>query len=83
LPGASPAYSAARAVTFRKRQGEAPPQPAERRLPVATGDEPPILKRLDVGPGWGVALVLGGAAIIAGIGAFALRGVMRRRGEQD
>ena len=76
---------AAGAVTFRKpatkkasakaSSAEPAPQP-----PAVVGDEPPILKKLDVGPGWGVALVLGGAAIVGGIGALVFRGLSRRKG---
>jgi hypothetical protein len=43
-------------------------------------DEPAILKRLDVSPKWGMAIVAGSVALVAGLGALALRGVMRRRG---
>ena len=67
---------AAGAVTFRNAAGSEPPAA---QLPVAT-DEPPILKRLEVGPGWGTALVLGGVAVVAGIGALVFRG-MRRKGQ--
>jgi len=65
-------------VTFRRPQAEASPDAATPQLPAASGDEPPILKRLEVGPGWGVALVLGGVAIVAGIGALAFRGLRRK-----
>jgi hypothetical protein len=62
-------------ITFR-RAGASPDLAAG---PPATLDEPSILKRLDVGPGWGVALILGGVAIVAGIGALAFRGIGRRK----
>jgi hypothetical protein len=62
-------------VTFRK-VAAALSEPAA-GLP-AVADEPPILKRLEVGPGWGVALVLGGVAIVAGIGALVFRGAKRK-----
>ena len=67
---------AAGRVTFRTTAAATPEAAPE--VPAVT-DEPPILKRLDVGPGWGVALVLGGVAVVAGIGALALRGFQRKR----
>jgi hypothetical protein len=76
---------AAGAVTFRKPAAKKAPakalpeQPAP-KPPAVAADEPPILKRLEVGPGWGVALVLGGAAIVGGIGALVFRGLSRRKG---
>ncbi len=71
---------AAKAVTFRRTVAEAAPAAAaEPQLPATTAEEAPILKRLEVGPGWGVALVLGGVAVVAGIGALAFRGISRRK----
>ena len=69
---------AAKAVTFRRPLAEAAPEAAASQLAAASSDEPPILKRLEGGPGWGVALVLGGVAIVAGIGALAFRGLRRK-----
>jgi hypothetical protein len=61
-------------VIFRK--AAAPPPTAEGE---DTADEPAILKRLDVTPKWGVAIVAGSVALVAGLGALAIRGMMRRR----
>jgi hypothetical protein len=82
------------AVTFRRAApvgetpvGETPvgAAPAQAAVPVPApapgpgpSDEPPILKRLEVGPGWGVALALGGVAVVAGIGALVVRGMRRK-----
>ena len=63
---------AAGKVVFRKTAAEPAAQP-----PVVA-DEPPILKRLEGGPGWGVALALGGVAVVAGIGALVFRGLRRK-----
>jgi hypothetical protein len=41
--------------------------------------EPEIVKRLEGGPGWGVALALGGVAVVAGVGALVFRGMARKR----
>jgi hypothetical protein len=68
--------TAAGKVTFRKA---VQPLAATAPGPPATVDEPPILKRLEGGAGWGVAVVLGGVAIVAGIGALAFRGLSRRK----
>jgi hypothetical protein len=70
----------ARAVTFRRPAAKSSPETPAARPPAVVADEPPILKKLDVGAGWGVALVLGGAAIVGGIGALVFRGMSRRKG---
>ncbi|HEV7385967.1 MAG TPA: hypothetical protein VGN89_13890 [Phenylobacterium sp.] len=62
-------------VTFRKI---AAPAAAPAR-PLASTDEPAILKRLEVTPKWNLALVAGGLTIAAGLSLFAIRGWMRRR----
>jgi hypothetical protein len=69
---------AAGMVIFRKTDASADAAMPKAAGPPAVADEPPILKRLEPGPGWGVALVLGGVAIVAGVGALALRGMMRK-----
>jgi hypothetical protein len=69
-------------VVFRKASvGAAAPSPESKAVaPVATGDEtPPILKRLEVSPGWGMALVAGGVAVVAGLGALAFRAIGRKK----
>ena len=72
--------SAAGRVTFRKAGAAAAPAGQREAQPSpAVPDEPAILKRLEVGPGWGVALAAGGAALVLGLGALALRAVTRRR----
>jgi len=70
---------AAGVVTFRKVGGAAPTGVGEFQPPAAAGDEPPILKRLEVTPKWGMAIIAGSVALVAGLGALAIRGVMRRR----
>ncbi|HEY0436710.1 MAG TPA: hypothetical protein VGC92_08725 [Phenylobacterium sp.] len=72
------ADTAAGAVVFRRAAAEPAGEPSA-QLPVPA-DEPPILRRLEVGPGWGTALVLGGVAVLAGIGALVMRGVLRKKG---
>jgi hypothetical protein len=69
-------------VTFR-RTGAAPvaEAPASAGAPVALGDEPAIVRSLER-PKWHVALLAGGLAVVAGVGALAIRGLMRR-GEKD
>ena len=42
-------------------------------------EEPEILKRLEVNPTLGMAIIAGSEALVAGLGALAIRGVMRRR----
>ena len=42
-------------------------------------EEPEILKRLEVNPTLGMAIIAGSVALVAGLGALAIRGVMRRR----
>ena len=64
-------------VTFRR--ASAGPGAEGKFQPPTTVDEPPILKRLDVSPGWGMAMVAGGVALAAGLGALAIRGLVRRR----
>ena len=76
-------------VVFRKAGAAAPKRPAEPKpepkaepkavAPTPSGDEtPPILKRLEVSPGWGMALVAGGVALVAGLGALAFRAVRKK-----
>ncbi|MFI4966930.1 MAG: hypothetical protein ACHP9T_16390 [Caulobacterales bacterium] len=64
-------------VTFRKA-ASGPAGNAALQAPAIT-DEPAILKRLDVSPKWGVAILAGGVALVAGLGALAVRGLRRRR----
>jgi len=68
-------------VIFRKAAAAAPPPPEPKaKAPVTAGDEtPPILKRLEVSPGWGMALVAGGVAMVAGLGALAFRALGRKK----
>jgi hypothetical protein len=66
-------------VTFRKLAAPAPTGEGEFQPPPAVADEPAILKRLELSPAWNVALVAGGIALVAGLGALMLRGVTRRR----
>ncbi|HEX3367669.1 hypothetical protein [Phenylobacterium sp.] len=59
-----------------------PPAPApveEAKTPVATPEEPAILARLDSGPGWGLLVVTGGLAVVAGVGVLVFRGFGRRK----
>ena len=70
-------------VVFRKAGAAAPEPKAPEPKAVATaapsGDEtPPILKRLEVSPGWGMALVAGGVAVVAGLGALVFRAVRKK-----
>jgi hypothetical protein len=55
-------------------------EPVEEPEAAATAEEPAILARLDSGPGWGVLLVAGGLAVVAGLGVVVFRGFRRRRG---
>jgi hypothetical protein len=75
---------AAGKVTFRRSGplgAAAPPEaPADAKAPVTLGDEPAIVKSLER-PKWHMALVAGGLALVAGVGALALRGLMRRRSD--
>jgi len=69
-------------VTFR-RTAAAPAAAGQDELqPPAvippTSDEPSILKRLDVSPKWGMALIAGSAALVLGLGALVVRGLRRR-----
>ncbi len=64
-------------VTFRKKGATPAIRNGEDR-PTGT-EEPAILSRLDASPKWGVALIAGSVALVAGIGALALRGFWRRR----
>jgi len=72
-------------VVFRKIGAAAPASDAKVAeatsvAPVVVADDtPPILKRLEVGPGWGMALVAGGVAVVAGLGALAFRALGRRK----
>jgi len=67
-------------VVFRKTAPVAPPLEPKAVTPVTTGDDtPPILKRLEVTPGWGMALVAGGVAVVAGLGALAFRAIGRKK----
>lgn len=61
------------AVVFRKAGAAAAPEPKAAPPAVSGDDTPPILKRLEVSPGWGMALVAGGVAVVAGLGALAFR----------
>jgi hypothetical protein len=63
-------------MSKRKPPAAAPVQKVE--TPVATPEEPAILARLDSGSGWGLALVAGGLAVVAGLGVLAFRGFRRR-----
>jgi hypothetical protein len=71
-------------VLFRKANpGPAAPAVAEDAAPkpVASGDEPAIVKSLER-PKWHMALLAGGLALVAGGAALAVRGLMRR-GDKD
>ena len=66
-------------VTFRRSAAQAPAAVDEVPAPAGT-QEPAILQRLEPSPKWGVvALVAGGVAVVAGLSALAIRGVMRRK----
>jgi hypothetical protein len=65
-------------VVFR-RTGEAPAQSKALETVPSSDDTPPILKRLEVRPGWGMALVAGGVALVAGLGALAFRAIGRKK----
>jgi len=77
---------AAGQVTFRRADQSplvapavaegAPPRPS------APGEEPAIVAALER-PKWHMALVAGGLAVVAGVGALAIRGLMRRRDSKD
>jgi hypothetical protein len=73
---------AAGLVTFRKI---APAEAAvARALPAEPADDTPaILKRLDASPSWGLAIVAGGLALVAGLGALAIGGLLRRRSDDS
>ncbi|HEY2750349.1 DUF7662 domain-containing protein [Phenylobacterium sp.] len=73
---------AAGLVTFRKI---APVEAAVARAHPAepTDDTPAILKRLDASPSWGLAIVAGGLALAAGLGALAIGGLLRRRSDDS
>ena len=65
------------AVVFRRT---APPASESKAVePASSEDTPPILKRLEVSPGWGMALVAGGVAVVAGLGALAFRALGRKK----
>ena len=64
-------------VTFRKTAAPEPTGEGEFQPP-ARNDEPAILKRLEVTPKWGVAIMAGSVALVVGLGALALRGLRRR-----
>ena len=69
-------------ATFRKAGAAAPslaPTPPPVEPAPTAGDEPAILKRLEVTPKWSLALVTGGLVLAAGLGVFAIRGWMRKR----
>jgi hypothetical protein len=66
-------------VTFRRITASAPDVLQKHPTPVGA-DQPAILERLEASSKWGVvALVTGGLALVAGLGALAIRGVMRRK----
>ena len=69
---------AAGLVTFRKAAAPASAGAAVSQPP-AVAEEPAILTRLDAAPKWGVAMLAGGVALAAGLGALAIRAAMRRR----
>ena len=58
-------------VTFRRRGAS---------TQLAAAEDPPILQRLEISPKLSAALFAGGVAIVAGLGAFAIRRFVRRRG---
>ena len=58
-------------VTFRRQGASTQLAPAE---------DPPILQRLEISPKLGAALLAGGVAIVAGLGALAIRRFVRKRG---
>ena len=68
---------AAGLVTFR-RGGAPPPSAKTASPPVPADDTPEILKRLDASPSWGIALLVGGVGLLAGLGALAIRSLVRR-----
>jgi len=78
---ASEVDQAAGLVIFRKTGAPTPTGAGEFRppAPAAAGEEPAILKRLEVTPKWDMAIIAGSVALVAGLGALAIRGVMRRR----
>ncbi len=65
-------------VVFR-RTGAAPAQSKAAETVPTSDDTPTILKRLEVSPGWGMALVAGGVAVVAGLGALAFRAIGRKK----
>jgi hypothetical protein len=69
-------------VIFRKAAQSPLVAPAVAEGPAPStpmlSDEPAILRSLER-PKWHVALVAGGLAVVAGLGALALRGVIRKR----
>lgn len=70
-------------VVFRKAGAPASEPKASASKAVAptpsSDDTPPILKRLEATPGWGMALVAGGVAVVAGLGALAFRALGRKK----
>ncbi len=54
----------------------APPEPA-----ALSAEEPAILARLEAPSKWSLALITGGLVLAAGLGVFAVRGAMRKKGE--
>lgn len=56
------------------------PEPAP-AAPPSSPEEPAILARLEAPSKWGLALVTGGLVLAAGLGVFAVRGVMRKKAE--
>ena len=79
LPGTD---QAGERVTFRKADQSPLVAPAVAEgptPPVSTEPTPSILAKLEAPPKWHMALVAGGLAVVAGLGALAIRGVMRRK----